>query len=48
MHAGGNNTAQVTVPSQVADLSLTKGVNNASPTVGANVQFTVTLRQPAP
>lgn len=44
----GNNTAQVTVPSQVADLSLTKGVTNASPTVGANVQFTVTLRNAGP
>lgn len=44
----GNNTAQVTVPQGVANLSLTKSVSNASPPVGTNVTFTVTLRNNGP
>jgi uncharacterized repeat protein (TIGR01451 family) len=44
----GDNTSQVTVPSQVADLALTKAVDNAAPIAGANVRFTLTLRNTGP
>lgn len=43
-----DNTSQVTVPSQVADLALTKAVDNATPIAGANVRFTLTLRNAGP
>jgi large repetitive protein len=38
-----NNTAQVTVPQGTSDLRLTKTVSNATPAVGTNVTFAVTL-----
>ncbi|MBK9335051.1 MAG: DUF11 domain-containing protein [Lewinellaceae bacterium] len=37
-----------TVTPQVADLSLTKTVNNASPNVGSNVVFTITVSNAGP
>jgi uncharacterized repeat protein (TIGR01451 family) len=40
----GNNAASATETPQRADLSLTKTVDNATPLVGNNVVFTVTLR----
>ena len=44
----GNNSASATVTPQQADLSLSKTVSNANPTVGTNVTFTVTLRNLGP
>ena len=43
-----NNTAQVTVPQGVADLSLTKVVSNATPPVGSNVTFTIVVTNNGP
>ncbi|TAF99342.1 MAG: DUF11 domain-containing protein [Betaproteobacteria bacterium] len=43
-----NTPVSVTIPSQIADLSLTKNVNNASPTQGTNVEFTVTVNNAGP
>ena len=43
--ASDNVSTPVSLP--VADLSLTKTVNNATPTVGSNVTFTVTLNNRA-
>jgi large repetitive protein len=43
-----NSPVSVTVPSQIADLSLTKSVNNAAPDVGSNVVYTVTVNNAGP
>jgi large repetitive protein len=42
------NSASVSVPSQLADLSVTKTTNNAAPLFGATVQFTVTAANAGP
>lgn len=39
----GNNSGSATVTPQVADLHVTKQVNNSSPNVGDQVTFTITL-----
>jgi len=39
-----NNTAQVSFVASGADLSITKTVDNATPLVGSNVTFTLTVR----
>ncbi|HEV2028613.1 MAG TPA: sortase [Candidatus Dormibacteraeota bacterium] len=44
----GNNTASVTVTGQAADIGITKIVDNATPTLGTNVTFTVTARNNGP
>lgn len=45
----GNNSSTVTpVPVGAADLSITKTVNNASPSVGTNVTFTLTAKNNGP
>jgi uncharacterized repeat protein (TIGR01451 family) len=44
----GNNSASVTVPSQLADLQLLKSVDVAAPNVGSNVTFTLTLLNSGP
>ncbi len=44
----GNNTASVSVPSQLADLQLLKSVDSAAPNVGANVTFNVTVLNNGP
>ncbi len=43
-----NTPVSVTVPSQIADLSLTKSVSNAAPNVGSNVTFTLIVRNAGP
>ncbi len=43
-----NNTASVSVPSQIADLQLLKAVSTAAPNVGASVAFTLTLLNAGP
>ena len=43
-----NAPASVTVPSQIADLSLTKSVSNTLPNAGSNVTYTVTLSNAGP
>jgi uncharacterized repeat protein (TIGR01451 family) len=43
-----DDQASVTIPSGVADLSVTKGVNNPTPGVGSNVIFTVTVTNAGP
>jgi uncharacterized repeat protein (TIGR01451 family) len=43
-----NNEGTATVTPLVADLSLTKTVNNAAPAVGQNVTFTLTLHNSGP
>ena len=43
-----NPPASVSVPSQIADLSLTKTVNAATPNVGSNVVFTVKTSNAGP
>ncbi|MFO0807782.1 MAG: SdrD B-like domain-containing protein [Gemmataceae bacterium] len=50
---GNNSTTEddddtATVTPQVADLSLTKTVDNATPLLGANVTFTITVRNAGP
>jgi uncharacterized repeat protein (TIGR01451 family) len=47
-NATEDDQASATVTPQAADLSLTKGVNNASPNVGDNVTFTITLSNAGP
>jgi uncharacterized repeat protein (TIGR01451 family) len=42
-NAGEDDQASVNVDGQQIDLSLTKTVNNATPQVGQNVTFTITL-----
>jgi uncharacterized repeat protein (TIGR01451 family) len=42
------NSASVSVPSQLADLSVTKTTNNAAPLFGATVQFTITAANAGP
>ncbi|WP_168187530.1 Ig-like domain-containing protein, partial [Pedobacter sp. G11] len=45
----GNNTdTEEPTPSAVSDLSITKTVNNATPTVGSNVTFTITATNNGP
>jgi uncharacterized repeat protein (TIGR01451 family) len=44
----GGNSASVTVPSQLADVSVTKSVSNATPDFGGNVQFTITVANAGP
>lgn len=44
----GGNSASVTVPSQLADVSVTKSVSNAAPDFGSNVQFTITATNAGP
>ena len=46
--ATGNNTASVTVTPLQANLSLSKTVSNATPTVGGNVTFFITLTNIGP
>ena len=43
-----NSPVTATVPSQIADLSLSKTVNAATPNVGTNVIFTVTVNNAGP
>ncbi|MBW4679707.1 MAG: DUF11 domain-containing protein [Microcoleus vaginatus WJT46-NPBG5] len=43
-----DNTSAVTVPQQQADLSLGKTVDNANPSVGQNLTYTVTLSNTGP
>jgi large repetitive protein len=43
-----DNTRSIGVPAQVADLSLTKTVSNATPTLGGNVTYTITTRNAGP
>src|SRR5262249_53879844 len=43
-----NNTASVTETPQQADLSVTKTVNNATPNVGDEITYTVTLSDQGP
>ncbi|MBD2043102.1 DUF11 domain-containing protein [Microcoleus sp. FACHB-672] len=43
-----DNTGTVTVPTQGADLSLGKTVDNANPSVGRNLTYTVTLSNTGP
>ena len=43
-----NNTASATVGARDADLTVTKTVSNATPVVGANVTFTVTVTNNGP
>ena len=44
----GNNTATVTVTPPQANLSLSKTVSNATPTVGSNITFFITLTNIGP
>jgi len=44
----GNNTAQVSLVASSADLSITKTVDNATPLVGSNVTFTITVKNSGP
>jgi large repetitive protein len=44
----GGNSASVTVPSQLADVSVTKSTSNAAPDFGGNVQFTITVANAGP
>jgi uncharacterized repeat protein (TIGR01451 family) len=44
----GGNSASVTVPSQLADVSVTKSVSNAAPDFGGNVQFVITAANAGP
>jgi uncharacterized repeat protein (TIGR01451 family) len=46
--AAGNNTATVTVTPPQANLSLSKTVSNATPTVGSNITFFITLTNNGP
>jgi uncharacterized repeat protein (TIGR01451 family) len=46
--APGNDTASATVTIQAADLAVTKAVDNATPNVGDEVTFTVTLDNNGP
>jgi large repetitive protein len=43
-----NTPVSITIPSQIADLSLTKSVDNSNPVQGSNVQFTITLSNAGP
>ncbi|HIK27318.1 MAG TPA: DUF11 domain-containing protein, partial [Oscillatoriaceae cyanobacterium M7585_C2015_266] len=43
-----NNNASVTLSQQVADLSVNKTVDNPNPTVGQNIQYTITLTNNGP
>ena len=45
---GTNNQSTVTVTPQIADLSLTKSVNNPSPNVGDTVTYTIRLTNAGP
>ncbi len=44
----GNNSATTTVDTQFADLNLTKVVDNATPTPGSDVIFTITVKNDGP
>src|SRR5262249_35074774 len=44
----GNNSASATITPQLADLALTKSVNNPTPNVGDTVTYTVTALNPGP
>jgi LPXTG-site transpeptidase (sortase) family protein len=44
----GNNSASVTVTGQAADIAVAKIVNNATPNLGTNVTFTVTVMNNGP
>jgi large repetitive protein len=46
--AGENDQASVTITPQVADLSLTKRVDNATPNVGQTVNYTLTVSNAGP
>lgn len=43
-----NAPARVTVPSQIADLALSKTVSNLAPNVGSNVTYTITVSNAGP
>jgi uncharacterized repeat protein (TIGR01451 family)/fimbrial isopeptide formation D2 family protein len=44
----GNNSAEVTVTSRTADIGVTKTVDNATPTVGSTVLYTLTVTNHGP
>src|SRR5439155_114558 len=44
----GNNTVSTTATPQVADLALAKGVSAATPNVGDQITFTITLSNTGP
>ncbi|MFN3404919.1 MAG: gliding motility-associated C-terminal domain-containing protein, partial [Cytophagaceae bacterium] len=45
---GNNTSTRSTIPVQIADLSVNKTVNNATPNVGSNVVFTITVSNAGP